>query len=473
MSKIQVAPSGKAPLKCGKGILMLKLHKAVISVFLVLAVAAAFCGCSPDRSDEAKSLCVTFCEDVKAGNTEKLLTYFNYDEISENELNEIISRSGLNNEEASFYQDIRETVDYASSEPVYDKESKTCSVQVNWSFGDYLSDQALMAQSEPEFKAAINSVPAKTVSVDVKVDLSGEFARIMNPKDVIEAAYSFNNADSGVMPGLLSDYFIDGTWVLAPKGTYLNTDSIGLRINFDKSLSDYRFVPGIVYTIARGDEVLYSSDVVYLENNTLRMDLNAEMAGSSGLNEDGFLVAGKYTVMVFDEHFNDICSYNCEVMNESLEKEIIEIKEYKKDYYLSNLVYEFKDSDLMANSFVYKSGWWDYDGTSVGKSAFASNTKTLGFSLAVSDTNEAELYYDYYFCEKPDFKDINETEPVYSSSCKPSLYQDQACYDLDFTPDEMKHGFYGLVVYSDPSRKHIVFTAACIVVEETSQDVLN
>ena len=62
----------------------------------------------------------------------------------------------------------------------------------------------------------------------------------------------------------------------------------------------------------------------------------------------------------------------------------------------------------MANAFVYRSGWWDYDGTSVGKSAFASNTKTLGFSLAVSETNESELYYEYYFSEKADFKNIRD-----------------------------------------------------------------
>ena len=160
------------------------------------------------------------------------------------------------------------------------------------------------------------------------------------------------------------------------------------------------------------------------------------------------------------------------MQNESIEKELIEFEDHKKDYYLSNLVYDIKDSDLMANSYVFMSGWWDYDGTSVGKSAFASNTKTLGFSVAVSSTDETELYYDYYFSENSDFKDVNETEPLFSGSCKPSLYEDQSCYDFDFTPEEMKPGFYGLVVYKDRSRKQIAFTAACIVVEETSKDVI-
>ena len=172
--------------------------------------------------------------------------------------------------------------------------------------------------------------------------------------------------------------------------------------------------------------------------------------------------------MVIDEHYNEITSFDCEVKTEEIEKEDIVFKDLKNDYYLANLVYEFKDSDLMANSYVFMSGWWDYDGTSVGKSAFASNTKTLGFSLAVSRDNDDELYYEYYFSEKSSFKDINEAEPVFESSCKPSLYDDQACYDLDFTPEELKPGYYGLVVYGDAAKKHIVFQAACLVVKETS-----
>ena len=41
-----------------------------------------------------------------------------------------------------------------------------------------------------------------------------------------------------------------------------------------------------------------------------------------------------------------------------------------------------------------------------------------------------------------------------------------------FTPEELKPGYYGLVVYGDASKKHIVFQAACLVVKETS-DVID
>ena len=195
------------------------------------------------------------------------------------------------------------------------------------------------------------------------------------------------------------------------------------------------------------------------------------MTGPEGLNEDGFLKDGKYTIMVFDEHSNDIAVFTCDIKNEEIEKDVIEFEEYSDDHYLTEAVYEFKDDDLKSKTIVNKSGWWDYDGTSVGKSAFGSDTAVLGFSLAVNQDNDTELYYEYYFSEDAEFSDINEMNPVYQMSCKPSKYKDQSCYDLDYPSTNIKPGFYGLVVYGDSAKKHIVFIAACMVVEESSDEV--
>jgi hypothetical protein len=96
----------------------------------------------------------------------------------------------------------------------------------------------------------------------------------------------------------------------------------------------------------------------------------------------------------------------------------------------------------------------------------------LGFSIAVNKDYKSELYYDYYYSKDSDFKNINKATPLYSASCKPTEYDDQSCYDLDYKADKFEPGFYGLVVYSDASKRHIVLTAACIVVKENSKDVL-
>ena len=337
---------------------------------------------------------------------------------------------------------------------------------------DYNSVTAMASSTITEFKEALASAPELIITTNVTVDLNGETPRILNAKEVIDAVYEFNTVDNGIMPGVLSDYYKDGSLVLAPKGVYSNTDSIGVRINFDKELFNYRFIPGITYTVSRGEDVLIASGVIPVEEESIRLDFTSEMAGETDVNEDGFLIEGKYTFFIYDEHSKMITNFECTVENEEIEPDIIEFEDNKKDYYLSNLVYEFKDSDLMGDSYVFNSGWWDYDGTSVGKSAFASNTKVLGFSLAVSSDNEAELYYEYYYSEESDFEGVNEAEPVYQASCYPSIYDNQCCYDLDYPSTEFKPGFYGLVVYGDKAKKHIVFTAACIVVEETSDDVI-
>ena len=452
---------------------MKKLTKAVCAILLVSSMMLSLCACSnKNETDTAKAFCETFCEDVKNGDADKLLTYLGETDVTAKDLKDLISPSGFNSEENEFSSAVKESIRYNVQEPVYDYKAKTATVFISWGEADYNSVTALAAHTVTEFKTALASSPENIITTSVTVDLNGETPRILNAKEVIDAVYEFNTVDHGIMPGVLADYYKKGSLVLAPNGVYSNTDSIGVRIDFDKELFNYRFIPGITYTVSRGEDILIASGVINLEEESLRLDFTSEMAGETGINEDGFLLDGKYTFFVYDEHSKVIDSFECTVENEEIEPELIEFEDYKEDYYLTNLVYEFKDNDLMSDCVVINSGWWDYDGTSVGKSAFGSNTSVLGFSLAVSSEKEDELYYEYYYSEESDFEGINEMKPVYQGSCYPSIYDKQCCYDLDYPSAEFKPGFYGLVVYGDKAKKHIVFTAACIVVEETSDDVI-
>ena len=422
---------------------MKRLTRAVLATLLVSSMMLSLCACSNQKeTDTARAFCETFCEDVKSGDADKLLTYLGETDVTSKDLKELISPSGFNSEENAFSSAVKESIRYNVQEPLYDYKAKTATVYISWGEADYNSEAAKASRTVPEFKTALTTSSETIITTSVTVDLSSETPRILNAKEVIDAVYEFNTVDHGIMPGVLSDYYKNGSLVLAPNGVYSNT------------------------------EVLFASEVINLDEDSLRLDFTSDMTGETGLNEDGFLLDGKYTIFVYDEHAKEIDSFECTVKNEVIEPELIEFEDYKEDYYLSNLVYEFKDSDLMGDSVVVKSGWWDYDGTSVGKSAFASNTKVIGFSLAVSSEKEDELYYEYYYSEESDFEGINEMDPVYQGSCYPSAYDKQYCYDLDYPSTEFKPGFYGLVVYGDKAKKHIVFTAACIVVEETSDDVI-
>ena len=452
---------------------MKNLKDKLLSVLLVGALSLSLFGCDSSKmNNEAVTLATSFCEQVKAGDTSELMTYISDNTVSEDDLRSVIYPGDLNSEQTSYYEAIKETITYSIEKPVYDSKTNTVTVPVNWSIGDYSCDAALAASNIQEFKTAISS-SSKVIPFELKVDLNSDRAFLTNPKALIDAVYSYSSVENNVFPGLLSEYYTGSEFVLAPKGTYTNSDSIGVRVYFSDDLFNFRFVPGVKYTVTSGSDALYASDVFYLEENSIRFDLTSEMVDDSYVNEDGFLIDGTYKFTVYDEHSKEITAVECTVVNEDIEKDVVSFGSHKKEHYLANLVYEFNDDDLMTHTFVYNSGWWDYDGTSVGKSAFASNTKTLGFSLAVSKENDSELYYEYYFSEESDFSDINTDEPLFESACKPSIYDDQACYDLDFTPEEgLTPGYYGLVLYSDASKKHIVFTASCIVVEETSGDVI-
>ena len=445
--------------------------KRIFSILLVFCIIIAACGCNKNPDVDVRPVCEAFFADLKEGNASKLITYCDPSETTVEDINSVIRPSGLNEEQYAYLDAIKKTNDFSIQDPVYDYEAKTAAVFVTFYQADYSSQEVQAAKDFASYEAALTSVQNKIQTLNVTVDFSGETQKILEPKVLIDAVYAYTSAENNVMPGRLKDFCQKGEFVLAPERIYTNAKEIGIRVTFNKDLFGYSFVPAIRYSVLRGDEVLYTSDAMEIDEEVMRFDLTKELAGDSSYNGNGFLSEGVYTFKVADDRDNEIISMKCRVWNKTYEKETVTFQNLKKDHYLSNLVFDFKDEDMKKITYEYKSGWWDYDGTSVGKSAFGSNTKTLGFSLAVNKDQTAEFYYDYFYSKDADFKGINVEQPLSSASCKPSVYDDQTCYNLDYTAEKFEPGFYGIVVYSDASKTHIIMTAACIVVKESSVDV--
>ena len=448
----------------------MRIFKKTLAVLLVVCSILSVASCESKQTDHGQELCTAFCEDVKAGDTSKLITYISDGSVTEDQLIEKICPPDKNITQQEYLNAVQKTITYSMQDPVFDAESKISTIFLSWQIADLEDEAVKSASSITELEDVLASSSRKIITTNVSIDLSGETPKITNAKDVIDAVYEYAAGDYGVMPGTVADFYNSGDWVLAPKDVYINTNKISLLINFKPELFDYKFIPGIKYVVSRGEEALYTSDTIRLTETSLKLDFTAANHEAS-FDGDGYLADGTYEIRIEDEYGNEIKAYKCKVETKTYDKETISFKNNKNDYYLGNLVYEFRDDDLRSLSYLTKTGWWDYDVTSVGKSAFASNTKTLAFSLSVNKEIEKELYYDYYYSKTSDFKDINKATPVYSGSCKPSVYDDQSCYDLDYSADKFEPGFYGLVVYSDASKTHIVLTAACIVVKETSQSV--
>lgn len=448
--------------------------KRIISVLLIACLSFSFAGCKTrtQQTVDVTPVCEAFCADVKEGNAAKLISYMDPSETTIDELEKIVSPKGLNEQQKAYLGAIKQTTVYTVQEPIYDYDSKTATVFLSWHQADYQSAAAAEAKDYTTFETALVSSESKLMTLKITVDFSGDTQKISGAKNVVDVIYAYTSAENNIMPGKVKDYYLKSEFILAPERVYTNTKDIGVRLTLKKDIFGFRFIPGITYSVLRDDEVIYKSDVLELKDDVVTLDLTEEKAGASAYNESGFLIAGVYTFKVEDDRGNEIVSLKCRVETKDYEKEQISFKNLKNDYYLSNLVFDFKDNDMKDTTYLYNSGWWDYDKTSVGKSAFGSNTKTLGFSLAVNKDTTAELYYDYYYSKDADFKGISDAKPLFSSSTKPKTYEDQSCYDLDYTAEKFEPGFYGLVVYSDASKKHIVFTAQCIVVKEAASSVI-
>ena len=69
---------------------MRKTTSLLISLAAVLCMLLPLCGCNSKKTADAAGICTSFCEDVKAGDADKLMTYFGDAEITSKELKEII-----------------------------------------------------------------------------------------------------------------------------------------------------------------------------------------------------------------------------------------------------------------------------------------------------------------------------------------------------------------------------------------------
>ena len=327
----------------------MRKYKSCVAIILAVATILSVCACNSKNTDEAKVICFSFCDAVRAGDTAKLAKYFKEPAMAEAALADINAVQDMNSEQAEYYEVIRNSLIYSVEEPVYNAKENTATVVTVWCIGNYDSDASRAAKDINEFKEAIAFDP-KTLTASITVDMSGDMPVVVNPGEIIDIIYDFTSFDPNIMPGLLSDYYTDGGLVLAPKGVYTNTDSIGVRLNFSKELQNYRFIPGVIYSVVRGKESVFTSNPVALEEDSIRLDLTTEMVDPTFVNRDGFLLAGDYTIFVYDEHSNDIASFECTVENKDIEKDEISFNDYKKDYYLSNLVYEVKDNDIITGS---------------------------------------------------------------------------------------------------------------------------
>ena len=212
---------------------------------------------------------------------------------------------------------------------------------------DYSAPEVVSAKDFASLESALASVPNKIQTLNVSVDITGDTRKIKDPKALIDTVYAYTSEKTDIMPGTLKDFFVKGGFVLAPERIYTNASELGIRVTFNNDLFGYRFVPGIRYSVSRGDKVLYTSDVLTVDGEVMRLDLKKEMTDDTSYVWSEYMEFGadvwwlvslgitavtsvigfflKRTMAKQDEHEKDINEIKRTYVNKD------ELKEFKND----------------------------------------------------------------------------------------------------------------------------------------------
>ena len=69
---------------------MRKTASVLITLTMTALILLTVCGCDSKKKETASNICTAFCEDVKTGDADKLITYFRAPGVTADDLKEII-----------------------------------------------------------------------------------------------------------------------------------------------------------------------------------------------------------------------------------------------------------------------------------------------------------------------------------------------------------------------------------------------
>lgn len=263
----------------------------------------------------------------------------------------------------------------------------------------------------------------------------------------------------------LSDYVKDSYWLDSESGEFENVSYLSMVVNIDETVFDSDETPSYYYSVSKDGEQIFLSDTVVMEEAVINCTF--------GTLTGELLPSGSYSVTCFDGDGAIIAGLTANVVETPIVAPQMseDWTPYDDDEYLNSNTYSINEeySELVNTELT---NWWDYSDTSVGLSAYASDTEVLGFSLVINDWTNEDLYYAFYFTDDGDFSDENENlDPIFVNRVGLSQYNDFASYDIDVKPDKVLPGYYYFIVSDDSEFSNIVMEGSCLVVQETMAEL--
>ena len=264
----------------------------------------------------------------------------------------------------------------------------------------------------------------------------------------------------------MSSFVKSSYWLGSETGEFENTSYLSLVVDMDEDVMNAGFVPCYYYSVSKDGEQVFVSEVVTMEEAVVNCTF--------GTVDGDLLPSGTYSVTCFDENGVVIAGATATVVETPIIAPQMDEdwEPYDDDEYLNSNTFTFVDEEFGDSVNTALSCWWDYSDTSVGLSAYASDSDVLGFSLVMNDLTDGELYYAFYFTEDGEFSEKDENlEPIFVNRVALSQYTDFASYDIDVKPGKMLPGYYYFIVSDDSSFSSILMEGSCLVVEETMDEI--
>ena len=264
----------------------------------------------------------------------------------------------------------------------------------------------------------------------------------------------------------IASYVKNSYWLGSETGEFENVSYLSLVVDLDEAVLTDGDNPGYYYTVSKDGEQIFVSETIVLEEPVMNCTF--------GTVDGDLLPSGTYSVTCFDDNGAIIAGASASVVETPIVAPDMseDWEPYDDDEYLNSYTYSFTDEDFEGLVDLEKTSWWDYSDTSVGLSAYASDTAVLGFSLVFKEMTDENLYYAYYFTEDGNFSEDDENiEPIFVNRVSLSQYADFVSYDIDVKPGKIQPGYYCFIVARDSSFENIVAEGSCLIVSETSEEI--
>ena len=264
----------------------------------------------------------------------------------------------------------------------------------------------------------------------------------------------------------LSSYVKNSYWLGSESDEFENVSYLSLVVDMDEAVMEADFVPCYFYSVSKDGEQVFVSEVVTMEEAVINCTF--------GTVDGDLLSTGTYSVTCFDENGAVIAGATASVVETPIVAP--DMKEdwypYDDDEYLNSNTYSVNDEEFVALVNTALTCWWDYSDTSVGLSAYASDSDVIGFSLVLNEWTDKELYYAFYFTEDGNFSEKDDNiQPIFVNRVGLSQYADFVSYDIDVKPAKKLPGYYYFIVSEDSDFSNILMEGSCLVVEETMDEI--